>query len=56
MLEKYITMKYFFEFKLPLTIGAVLIALAVLGIFISWIIKSYEKRQHRMIEKYYNED
>lgn len=56
MIEKYIALRYFMEFKLPLIIICVIGVVVVIAWLIGLIIKSWERRQKRYIDKYFGED
>lgn len=56
MIEKYIELKMFFEYKLPLFILGIIAGIFVLSLVISLLNNWHEKRQQKMSEKYWGEN
>lgn len=56
MVEKYMQMKMFFEFKLPFIVLGIIAAIYVIAMIVARIIDAYEKRQKKNIDKYFSEE
>lgn len=56
MIEKYIAMKLFFEYKLPLIIFVVILVVYLLLVVADLIISAFKERQKKRIDKYFEDD
>lgn len=56
MIEKYVQLKIFFEYKLPLIVFGIIIAIIILVVIVDKIIDAWEKRQKRYIDKKFSEE
>lgn len=56
MLEKYVQLKIFFEYKLPLIVLGIIVAIIVILSISGKIIDAWEKRQKRYIDKKFSEE
>lgn len=55
MIEKYIELKLITEFYIPAGILVVVAIIVIMARLIRWIAEYWEKRQNRMIDKYFRE-
>lgn len=56
MLEKYVQLKIFFEYKLPLILFGICVSIIIISLVVSKIIEAWEKRQKRYIDKKFSEE
>lgn len=56
MIEKYIQFKIFFEYKLPLIVLGIIVAIIIILSIVGKIIDAWEKRQKRYIDKKFSEE
>lgn len=51
MIERYVQLKIFFEYKLPLIVLGIIVAIIIILIIVEKVINVWEKRQKRYIDK-----
>ena len=56
MIEKYVGIKMFFEYTLPLILLGIVVSIWVVCVIIGKIISAWEKRQKKQIDKYFAEE